>query len=74
MAYTIIDALKVGSNRFHSKLLFEVSLGLMSLVSLYSFWEYNYLSFALVCIMVGIVNQFYRHLVYNHEVEDNPIF
>ena len=53
---------------------FEGSLVLMLSASIYSFWKYDYVSFGLVCLSVGVVNQFYRHSVYNHEYENNPLF
>lgn len=67
LVYTIIDNLKIKKKVLNSVAYFEISLIMTILLSLYSFFIYNTYSFALVAISVGIVNQFYRHTVYNIE-------
>lgn len=74
LAYTIIDNLKIKKKVLNSVAYFEISLILTILLSIYSFFVYNSVSFALVAVSVGVVNQFYRHTVYNIESEENPIF
>ena len=74
LLYTIIDAFKTKARFFHSGKTFSASFIVMMIISLYSFWIYDYLSFFFVCASVGIVNLLYRNVVYDDEIESNPIF
>lgn len=44
------------------------------IASVLAFYKYNYLFFTIIAVSVGILNQFYRHTVYNNEYEENPVF
>jgi hypothetical protein len=74
IVYTLIDTLKIHNRYLHFLSYFEVSLIISALLSLMTFYHYGYISFALASVWVAVVNQFYRHTVYNNETENNPLF
>jgi len=60
-----VDTLKVNNKYLHFVRYFEGVLALMIILSCYTWYSYSYIGFALISIWVGIINQFYRHMVYN---------
>lgn len=74
LGYTIIDNLKVRKRHISSGVYLKLSMGFVLLASLLTFYLYNYVTFSLLAVSVGILNQFYRHTVFNIEYEENNIF
>jgi len=72
--YTIIDNLKINNKILSQPRFFSGSLLAIIIFSVFTFYRYSNFKFLLFALLVGIMNQFYRHTVYDTEIQKNPVF